>query len=191
MRGLRFRGQALATVGWSRRVLSSDSTAVATLFETYRMDCGVEHLVETARGVAGRLGVAGSISIPHVATTRGEVADLPGPITMLSGFDRDAPCCLVLIQGTFNAPPSPRRHPRDVPPEPRVLHSVVLTVDTKTGRIVGSRTISGDGWAPPDLAGLGELTLDASDTTGLDNWSPSWSAAQLEAFKSARHSRAG
>lgn len=154
------------------------------------MDGGVEQLVNTARGVAGRLGASGPISIQHVVTTRGADAELPGrPIRMLSGFDRDAPCYVVLIQGTFNPPASPPRHPGAVQPQPRALHSIVLTVDAETGHVVGSWTITSDGGLPPDLATLGELTLDAADATALENWSPSWSAAELEALTSARHAR--
>jgi hypothetical protein len=146
------------------------------------MDVGVEQLVDIARGVAGRLGASGPISIQHVATTRGADAELPGRMMrMLSGFDRDAPCYVVLIQGTFNPPPTPPRHAGDMPPKPRELHSAVLTVDGKTGHVVGSWTIPVDE-AVPDITTLGEVIVDATDATALDDWNP-LSPAELEALR--------
>ena len=105
---------------------------------------------------------------------------------MLAGFDRDAPCYVVLIQGTFNPPPSPPRRPGQVQLEPRALHSIVLTVDAKTGHVVGSWTITSDGGAPPDLSTLGEPILDAAATTPLENWTPSWSPEELESLRDPR-----
>jgi hypothetical protein len=91
-----------------------------------------------------------------------------------------------VIQGTFNPPPSPPRHPGHVPPQPHALYSIVLTVDAKTGHIVGSWTITSDGGPPPDLTTLGEVTLDAAATTPLENWTPSWSAEELESLRNPR-----
>jgi hypothetical protein len=177
------RGNALVTRWPIRRVLLDRLDSGRDLLDTCVVDGGVEQLVTTARGIAGRLGALGSISIQHVATTRGADAELPGrPIRMLSGFDRDAPCHVVLIQGTFNPPPSPPRHPH-VQPQPHVLHSIVLTVDAKTGDVVGSWIITSDGGPPPDLTTLGEVTLDAAATTPLENWMPSWSAEELESLR--------
>lgn len=144
----------------------------------------VEELIDIARGVAGRLGASGPISIRHTATTRAAAEALPGPcpkIASVSGMDVGAPCYVVLIQGTFNPP---RRPPRPELPqtEARSLSSIVLTVSADTGRIVGTRTVL-TGGPSPDLTPLGPVTLDASDTTALDDWSPRRPAADLEALR--------
>jgi hypothetical protein len=134
----------------------------------------VESLLKLARGAAGRLGASGPISIQHVSTTRGESEQLPGPWptnVSRSRLDPDTPCYVVLIQGTFKPYASPSR-PGPAPPEPCSLSSVVLTVHAKTGRIVASRTVFSGGEAP-DLAVLGQVTVDATDTTAVQDRSPS------------------
>lgn len=136
-----------------------------------------------ARGIAGRHGAVGAISIQHVATTRGAAAELPSPIQMRSGFDRQAPCYVVLIQGTFSPPPTPPRVPGQPQLEPRPLSAIVLTVNADTGHIVGSQTIV-TGGTPPDLESLGQVILDASDVAPLEDWSWTWSVAELEALQS-------
>jgi hypothetical protein len=133
----------------------------------------LRELIVLACGVAWRSRASGPISIQHTSATRGQANQvLAPPLTPIKEFDSDAPCYVVLIQGTFNPPARPgASQPRRPPSRP--ISSITLIVHAVTGRIMGSRSVL-EGGPPPDLAAVGPVTIDATRTTALDDWSP-WS----------------
>ncbi len=142
----------------------------------------VEQLIELARGVAGRNGASGPISIQHTTATRGAALALLAPkMTGFQGLDLTEPVYALLIEGMFNPPPRPPDGP-DRPERTAPFSSLLLIVNADTGRITGSRTAA-LGYAPPDLSSVGPVNVDATETTALDGWSP-WSAADLEKLRS-------
>jgi hypothetical protein len=101
-------------------------------------------------------------------------------ITDVQGLGLDALCHVVLIEGSFNPPLRPHLGPPEA--ERRSLSSIVLIVNVETNRVVGSHRVF-TGGATPDLSQLGPVTLDASATTALADWSPRRSAADDEALR--------
>lgn len=145
----------------------------------------VDQMIALARGVADRKGARGSISIRHTVTRRRDAlafisAPGGGPaISAITGFDRDAPVYVVLVEGDFAGTDHADAGPR------RGQASLLLLVGAESGRIVGSRVVVAR-VAPPDLAAVGPVTVDAVDVSPSPGWSP-WSAGDREALGRPGH----